>query len=417
VSLVVEEVPEVREIPYVRPRLYPKQEAALFAPERYGIVEASTKSGKTVGCIVWLHEKAALEGGPNRHYWWIAPIRRMARIAFRRLKVYLPRGSFTANETDSSITLRNGSVITFLGAENPDSLYGEDVYAAVIDEATRVKAESWYAIRSTLTATGGPVRIIGNVKGRRNWAYKLARRAEMGLPGYHYAKLTVWDAVAAGIFDESEAFDAKGALPDAVFRELYLAEPAEGDEAFFDIGAIAVVADYPRHARVARAWDLAASEPKPGTDPDYTVGAKLAFDDNHTYVVDIVRFRGSSDRAIDVIIRTAVEDGRVCDQLFEEEKGASGKTLIAQFKRMFAEIDGAGRVFPASVTGGKIARAYHLAAAANDKRLSLVEADWNEPFLGLLDDFPEGDKDDDVDAVAHAFNYLVPNLKPNVRWI
>jgi len=47
-------------------------------------------------------------------------------------------------------------------------LYGEDVYGAVIDEASRMKEDAWTAIQSTLTATRGPVRIIGNVKGEKN---------------------------------------------------------------------------------------------------------------------------------------------------------------------------------------------------------------------------------------------------------
>jgi hypothetical protein len=38
-------------IAYQRPYLYPKQEAAIFAPARYGVIEASTKTGKTVGCL------------------------------------------------------------------------------------------------------------------------------------------------------------------------------------------------------------------------------------------------------------------------------------------------------------------------------------------------------------------------------
>ena len=174
---------------YQRAALYPKQEEAIFCDARYGLVEASTKSGKTVGCLVWLHEQAALRGGPGRNFWWVAPIFPMAKIAFRRLKHFLRnhRESFTANETELTVTLANGAVIFFKGAEKPDSLYGEDVYAAVVDEATRIKAESWYAVRTTLTATEGPVRIIGNVKGRRNWAYKMARKAEAGAAGFHYA--------------------------------------------------------------------------------------------------------------------------------------------------------------------------------------------------------------------------------------
>ena len=46
-----------------------------------------------------------------------------------------------------------------------------------------------------------------------------------------------------------------------------------------------------------------------------------------------------------------------------------------------------------------------------------MNADWNHEFFGELDDFPDGDKDDQVDATAHAFNHLAPNLKPRVRWL
>ena len=43
-------------------------------------------------------------------------------------------------------------------------------------------------------------------------------------------KLTCWDAVEGGILDREEIESAKRDLPDHVFRELYLAQPAD-DEA------------------------------------------------------------------------------------------------------------------------------------------------------------------------------------------
>jgi phage terminase large subunit-like protein len=159
----------------------PYQLAALFGPERYAIVEASTKVGKTTGCIVWLTEQA-MQGRPGQNFWWVSPIRDQAKVVFRRLKSALPSRVYHANETEFTVTLNNQTVIWCKGADHPDSLYGEDVYAAVIDEATRVKEGAWHAVRSTLTATEGPIRIIGNVKGRRNWAYRLARKAQSGAP-------------------------------------------------------------------------------------------------------------------------------------------------------------------------------------------------------------------------------------------
>ena len=74
---------------YERPPLYPKQEAAIFHPARYAVVEASTKAGKTFGCLVWLFERA-LSGGPGTHYWWLAPVQSQARIAYMRLKGGMP---------------------------------------------------------------------------------------------------------------------------------------------------------------------------------------------------------------------------------------------------------------------------------------------------------------------------------------
>lgn len=253
---------------YERPWLYPKQQAAIFCKERIGVVEASTKAGKTVGCIAWLTE-AAWRGRAGQNFWWIAPIYPQAKIAFRRLKRALPPGTFTTNESELTITLLNGAVIWFKGADKPDSLYGEDVYACVIDEASRCKEESWYAVRSTLTATRAPVRIIGNVKGRKNWAYQIARKAEAGEPGMHYAKITAKDAVLGGVLAQEEIEDARRQLPENVYRELYEAEPSDDEGNPFGIDAIrACIAPLSEKPANGWGWDLAKSV-------DWTVGIAL----------------------------------------------------------------------------------------------------------------------------------------------
>lgn len=269
-----------RRIEFVRPRLYAKQQRAIYAPERYSVIEASTKSGKTVGCMVWLTEQAWL-GHRGWEYWWIAPIYEQAKIVFRRLKRGLTVNTFTTNESDLSITLANGAVIRFKGGDNPDSLYGEDVHAAVIDEASRVKEEAWHAVRSTLTATRGPVRIIGNVKGRKNWAYKLARRAEAGEPNMHYARITAQDAVSAGVLAQAEIDDARGQLPESVYRELYEAEPSDDEGNPFGIAAIrACIAPISTAPPFAWGWDLARSI-------DWTAGIAL---DAHGHTCRFLRW-------------------------------------------------------------------------------------------------------------------------------
>lgn len=251
-----------RKIEFRRPWLYEKQRAFLYAPERYSIVEASTKTGKTVGCLVWLFEQAAINGRGGRNYWWVAPVFPQAKIAFRRLKRYIPRHLFTANESEYTITLPNGATVWFKGADRPDTLYGEDVFAAVIDESTRCKEEAWHAVRSTLTATRGPLRIIGNVKGRKNWAFQMARKAEAGEPGMAYFKLTAYDAVEGGVLALEEVEDAKRMLPDSVFRELYLAEASDDGGNPFGLAAIAAATIPAASIQPVVAWglDLAKSQ-------------------------------------------------------------------------------------------------------------------------------------------------------------
>jgi hypothetical protein len=261
---------EPRRIDYVRPVLTPYQERALFNAARYAVVEATTKAGKTVGCMAWLVEQA-VNGHAGRNYWWVAPILDQARIPFERIRRGLPRELYTANEQRLTLTLANGTVLWFKSADNPDSLYGEDVYAAVIDEASRdARRNPGTRCAPRSPPPAAPFRIIGNVKGRKNWAYHLARKAEAGEPGMAYAKITAHDAVAAGILDQAEVEDARRQLPDAVFRELYLAEPSDDQGNPFGLDAIRarVAPLHPDCAPDVWGWDLAKST-------DWTVGVAL----------------------------------------------------------------------------------------------------------------------------------------------
>jgi len=279
-------------IEYERPWLTDYQLEALFGPERFSVVEGSSKAGKTAPCLIWLAEQA-MAGKAGRNYWWVAPVYQQAEIAYRRMKRGLPNELLTKHDSDRWIDLPNGARMWFKSAEKSDNLYGEDVYAAVIDEASRIREESWYAVRSTLTATKGPLRIIGNVKGRRNWAYQLARKAEAGEPNMIYRKFTAYDAVAAGILDGEEVEQAKRDLPEAVFRELYLAEPSDDGGNPFGIAAIArCIRPLSSKKPVVWGWDLAKSH-------DWTVGIAL---DEDGAVCRFERFQLSWDATIERIV-------------------------------------------------------------------------------------------------------------------
>jgi phage FluMu gp28-like protein len=226
------------QINYQRPFLTTYQQAILDAPERYTITAAATKCGKTASHIIWIFEQA-LQLKDNQSVWWIAPVYQQAEIAFRRMKSQVSeKDFFISNESKLTLILPNGARIEFKSGEKPDNLYGDDVYAAVVDEASRMREESWYALRSTLTATKGKCKLIGNVKGKKNWFYKLGERARLGEADYKFFKITAYDAAKEGILDVEEIEQAKRDLPEFVFKELYLAEPGDDNSNPFGLDNI-----------------------------------------------------------------------------------------------------------------------------------------------------------------------------------
>src|SRR5262249_38337469 len=103
---------------------------------------------------------------------------------------------------------------------------------------------------------------IGNVKGKNNWFYELARRAEEGThPELGYHRLTAYDAVQAGVLAEEEIAEARRTLPEHVFKELFLAEAAADASGMFPVEKIQTLPywDVTKVQASVRFWDKAAT--------------------------------------------------------------------------------------------------------------------------------------------------------------
>jgi len=191
-------------------------------------VEAGTKSGKTSGAILWLLRQAWER--PGTRWWWVAPIYRQTEIAFGRIVRMLLRAGMAIepNQSAMRVPLPNGSVLEFRSGEKPQTLYGEDVHGAVLDEATQgMREEVLFAVQTTLTATRGRLLVLSTPRGRRNWFWKLCQRAKAGERGYDYVFMRSADNPAV---PREKLDDAKRNLPARVYRELFEAE-AQDDEA------------------------------------------------------------------------------------------------------------------------------------------------------------------------------------------
>lgn len=150
-----------------------------------------------------------------------------------------------------------------------------------------------------------------------------------------------------------------------------------------------------------RAWDLAATEARPGTDPDYTVGIRVEHDPavGIFYVTDLVRTRGTAGDIETLVARTAKRDGHHVHIFIEQEGGSAGKALIHHYRTHILE---GYTLLAERPSGDKVTRAYPVASRAEAHHIRLVNDHWNNEFLDELETFPQSRHDDQVDALTAA---------------
>jgi predicted phage terminase large subunit-like protein len=152
--------------------------------------------------------------------------------------------------------------------------------------------------------------------------------------------------------------------------------------------------------KLIRRWDMAATDPKKGEDPDWTVG--LLFGEHMNglyYVLDVVRFREST--TVEKRMReTARQDGRKVRVRVEQEPGSQGKLYIRHLARKHFR----GYAFRGvRSTGPKELRADKVAGACEREEIKVVRGAWNRTFISEVTKFPNATKDDQVDAFSGAY--------------
>ena len=176
----------------------------------------------------------------------------------------------------------------------------------------------------------------------------------------------------------------------------------------FQHGWFSIVKDYPLGYLVARYWDKAATVPKRGLDPDFTVGVKATMANGVFYVIDVEKFRGTPLVNESRIRKTAERDGKAVKIFMEQEPGSAGVNDIDNYgRRVLLGFNFRGE----KVSDSKIVRADALSAHAERGCVKLVEGKWINDFLDEIEIFPLGSHDDIVDATSGVFNQL-PKHEP-----
>lgn len=234
--------------------------------QRWAVMVAHRRAGKTVACINDLIRAALSDGKPDGRYAYIAPqfnqAKDVAWMYLRRFCGVIPGAEF--NESELRVELPNGSRIRLYGADNPDRLRGIYLDGVVLDEYADMRPSVWGEIvRPLLTDRQGWAVFIGTPKGRN-------------------AFWSVWDQAAsndrwfrlmlraseAGILPADELSDAQGDMtPEQYAQEFECSFEAAILGAYYarelrelESGGRICPVPVERSALVHVAWDLGVGD-------------------------------------------------------------------------------------------------------------------------------------------------------------
>ena len=155
----------------------------------------------------------------------------------------------------------------------------------------------------------------------------------------------------------------------------------------------------PKDLTWARGYDLAISTK---TTADYTASFRVAFDDEgNLYIADGFRRRIEyPDQRRYVIERTRSEK----NTSHGVEKALHGQALVQDLRN---DVKTRGRPIEAiRVDADKFTRALTWSGLAEDGKVILVQGTWIDEFIEEVCGFPDGEHDDQVDAVSLAVRML-----------
>lgn len=209
----------------VNVRLYkahPAQQQVIDCDSRFIVMMAGRRFGKSL-----ISQTIALASGiKKQRVAYITPTYQLGKVFFKELVDLLPPEIYSKNEADLVIQFITGGSIRFFTGERLDNLRGLKFHLCIIDEASFIPnlEDGWLnSIRPTLTDYKGRAFFLSTPKGK-NYFYSLFLKGINNEEGWASFKFTTYDNPH---IDKSEIDDARMQLPEAVFEQEYMANPAE----------------------------------------------------------------------------------------------------------------------------------------------------------------------------------------------
>lgn len=198
------------------------QKYVIDCDKRFIVMMAGRRFGKSL-----ISQTIALENAiKGNRVAYITPTYQLGKIFFKELIDVLPFEIYQKNETDLVITFITGGTIRFFTGERLDNLRGLKFHLCIIDEASFIPnlEDGWLnSIRPTLTDYKGRSLFLSTPKGK-NYFYSLFMKGTGGEKDWQSFKFSTYDNP---FIEKSEIDSARMQLPEVVFEQEYMANPAE----------------------------------------------------------------------------------------------------------------------------------------------------------------------------------------------
>jgi len=195
------------------------QKSVCESKKRFRVLISGRRFGKTTLAI---REMLRFASKPNQTIWYLAPSYRMAKeIVFTKLCsiIHDLRWVKKVNQSELTVYLKNGSIISLKGAENFDSLRGRAINFLILDEFADIKPQAFYEVlRPALSDTNGHALFTGTPKSKSNWSYDLFNMSSVDPEHWDSWQYTT---LAGGFVTESEIEEARELLDARTFTQEY----------------------------------------------------------------------------------------------------------------------------------------------------------------------------------------------------
>lgn len=379
------------------PRLHPAQAAIDRQAMRFNVLCCGRRFGKDI----WQfhrHVRPLLAGRPTA---WFSPTYKMLAETWRSAVHLLGPVVARQNAAEHRLELITGGVFEMWSLDSPDVARGRRYAHLNVNEAAMVPnlVDTWHLVlRPTLADYAGSADFGSTPRGYNDFhlLYQQGQAADKPeWASFHHP------TADNPFIPPAEIAAMRADMTALQYSQEVLAEFVNLDGGLFKREWFPELDARPADVTAwVRFWDLAVST-KQGAD--YTVGALVGLRAGGGLVVaDVVRGRWEWPDARRVIARTAALDPpgtvigveQVAFQLAGIQELLRDPALLGQVIR------------PVVPDKDKYARALPWASRAEAGTVAVVRGPWLLAWYAELSDFPQGQHDDQVDAVSGAVGLL-----------